>query len=132
MSSKRSYEDLSEPDKAFEDNNGDDDYGPMPIPDENDLEIKKNDVSSNSLKKSRKADVSQHLLNVYMDNLPKSSFYEHSYMHRDVVTHIVVSKATEFIITASCDGHVKFWKKMKENIEFVKHFHAHLGILLLY
>lgn len=30
------------------------------------------------------------------------------------------------MITASCDGHVKFWKKQEELIEFVKHFRAHL------
>lgn len=30
------------------------------------------------------------------------------------------------MITASCDGHVKFWKKQEDLIEFVKHFRAHL------
>lgn len=33
---------------------------------------------------------------------------------------------SNFVITASCDGHVKFWKKQEELIEFVKHFRAHL------
>ena len=33
-----------------------------------------------------------------------------------------------FLVTASCDGHVKFWKKSNEKgIEFVKHFRSHLG-----
>ncbi|KAK3089441.1 hypothetical protein FSP39_003617 [Pinctada imbricata] len=51
-------------------------------------------------------------------------------MHRDVVTHLAVSK-TDFIVTASCDGHVKFWKKAEEEgIEFVKHFRAHLGTIM--
>nr|CAD7416807.1 unnamed protein product [Timema cristinae] len=50
-------------------------------------------------------------------------------MHRDVITHIVVTK-TDFIITGSCDGHIKFWKKMEELIEFVKHFRSHLGPIL--
>lgn len=49
-------------------------------------------------------------------------------MHRDQITHLVVSKS-EFIITASSDGHVKFWKKMEEGIEFVKHFRSHLGTI---
>lgn len=31
------------------------------------------------------------------------------------------------MITASVDGHVKFWKKMEHGIEFVKHFRSHLG-----
>ena len=30
-------------------------------------------------------------------------------------------------ICASADGHIKFWKKMIEGINFVKHFKAHLG-----
>lgn len=35
---------------------------------------------------------------------------------------------TDFIITASCDGHLKFWKKQENvGIEFVKHFRCHLG-----
>ena len=33
-----------------------------------------------------------------------------------------------FIVTASLDGHVKFWKKCEdEGIEFVKHYRSHLG-----
>lgn len=47
-------------------------------------------------------------------------------MHRDVITHLVVTK-TDFVITASIDGHIKFWKKMEEGIEFVKHFRSHLS-----
>ena len=34
---------------------------------------------------------------------------------------------TEFIITTSIDGHLKFWKKQDIGIEFVKHYRAHLG-----
>jgi len=52
--------------------------------------------------------------------------YERSFMHRDVVTHVVVAN-TDFFITASIDGHLKFWKKQSEGIEFVKHFRSHLG-----
>ena len=37
-----------------------------------------------------------------------------------------------FLVTASCDGHVKFWKKSNEKgIEFVKHFRSHLGKCVL-
>ncbi|MGH0181103.1 UNVERIFIED_CONTAM: hypothetical protein FKN15_005958 [Acipenser sinensis] len=57
---------------------------------------------------------------VYLDNLPSAAMYERSYMHRDVITHIACTK-TDFIITASHDGHVKFWKKKEDaGIEFVK------------
>ena len=31
------------------------------------------------------------------------------------------------MITTSVDGHLQFWKKTKEGIEFVKHFRGHLG-----
>lgn len=37
---------------------------------------------------------------------------------------------TEFVVTASCDGHIKFWKKQPESIEFVKHFRSHLAPIL--
>lgn len=66
---------------------------------------------------------------VYLDNLPNAELYEKSFMHRDEVTHIAVAKSTEYVITASADGHVKFWKKMASSIEFVKHYHAHLGAI---
>ncbi|GFS84199.1 peptidylprolyl isomerase domain and WD repeat-containing protein 1 [Nephila pilipes] len=63
---------------------------------------------------------------MYLKNMPDKESYEKSYMHRDVITHIALSK-TDFLITASCDGHLKFWKKSDEGIVFVKHFRAHLG-----
>lgn len=43
---------------------------------------------------------------------------------------ITVLFRTDFIITASDDGHLKFWKKKHaEGIEFVKHFKCHLSKL---
>ena len=65
---------------------------------------------------------------VYLDNLPMGVNYERSFMHRDVVTHIKVTH-TDFVITASQDGHIKFWKKMEVGVEFVKHFRAHMGVI---
>ncbi|XP_067125124.1 LOW QUALITY PROTEIN: peptidylprolyl isomerase domain and WD repeat-containing protein 1 [Centruroides vittatus] len=63
---------------------------------------------------------------VYLDNLPSAEAYEKSYMHRDIVTHVLVTK-TNFMISASCDGHLKFWKKEDQSIVFVKHFRTHIG-----
>ncbi|KAG7274055.1 hypothetical protein CRUP_030777 [Coryphaenoides rupestris] len=41
-----------------------------------------------------------------------------------------IKKRKDFIITASQDGHVKFWKKREdEGVEFVKHFRSHIGIM---
>ena len=37
---------------------------------------------------------------------------------------------TEFLITASCDGHIKFWKRQDDGVEFVKHFKAHMGEII--
>lgn len=92
---------------------GDDDdvIGPMPAP----------------LPKPKKKRVLE-FEKVYLRNLPSAESYEKSFMHRDVVTHILVT-VTEFLITASCDGHIKFWKKQEEGIEFVKHFKVHLGAI---
>lgn len=64
---------------------------------------------------------------LYLDALPAAESYERSYMHRDVITNCLVTP-TDFIITASCDGHIKFWKKMEVGIEFVKHFRSHIGM----
>lgn len=58
-------------------------------------------------KRARKLEFEQ----LYASALPAGQMYERSYMHRDTVTHTVTSKA-HFIITASADGHVKFWKKV--------------------
>jgi peptidylprolyl isomerase domain and WD repeat-containing protein 1 len=66
---------------------------------------------------------------LYLDLLPNAEKYEKSYMHRDVVTHVVSTK-TEFIITGSADGHIKFWKKQPVGVEFVKHFRSHLGMYI--
>ena len=34
---------------------------------------------------------------------------------------------TDFLVTASVDGHLKLWKKQANGIEFAKHFRAHLA-----
>lgn len=62
----------------------------------------------------------------YLDALPCAHMYEKSFMHRDTVTHVVATP-TDFVITGSVDGHLKFWKKQETGIEFVKHYRAHLG-----
>lgn len=40
---------------------------------------------------------------------------------------MTVTPVTDFVITSSIDGFVKFWKKMADGIEFVKEFRAHPG-----
>lgn len=63
---------------------------------------------------------------VYIRDLPSCEVYEKSYMHRDNVTHVFVTK-TQFLITASLEGVIKFWKKNAQGIEFVKSFKSHAG-----
>jgi len=84
----------------------DDDVGPMPAP----------------APKRRKVLPHEQL---FLEDLPASEMYEVSYMHRDTVTHIVVSKKN-FVITGSSDGQLKFWSKSVAGIEAVKQFKAHL------
>jgi len=57
--------------------------------------------------------------------LPTADMYETSYMHRAQVTHVVATSKTDFVVTASAEGFVKFWKKVPEGIEFIKGYHAH-------
>jgi len=124
-----------------------------------------NELSSNSnieLNKKEKSIGSTQLDNLYASFLPSSDYYERSYMHRDILTHIIVT-TTDFLITASQVGHIKFWKiiapdyiKQQQTIaqymsnktnddkdgntnslingpiEFVKHFRAHLGKIYRY
>uniref|UniRef100_F1L033 peptidylprolyl isomerase n=1 Tax=Ascaris suum TaxID=6253 RepID=F1L033_ASCSU len=62
----------------------------------------------------------------YLRAIPRALQYEKSFMHRDTISHVIATQ-TDFIITASIDGHLKFWKKKHaEGIEFVKHFRCHL------
>ncbi|GLC33697.1 Peptidylprolyl isomerase [Pleodorina starrii] len=62
----------------------------------------------------------------YLDALPSAAMYERSYMHRDTVNNVAVT-STDFIITTSIDGYLKFWKKQARGIEFVKQYRAHVG-----
>ncbi|CAI2293325.1 unnamed protein product [Caenorhabditis sp. 36 PRJEB53466] len=63
----------------------------------------------------------------FLRSIPSSSQYEKSFMHRDTISHVIATR-TDFIVTASVDGHLKFWKKKhSEGVEFVKHFRCHLS-----
>lgn len=48
-------------------------------------------------------------------------------MHKDQLSFVTVTPLTDFLITCSIDGTVKFWKKIAVGIESVKEFRAHLG-----
>ena len=89
----------------------DDEAGPAPPP------------GVDKPKKKRKVLEFQH---VYLDNLPCAGMYERSYMHQNTVTHVLFTK-NNFLVTASSEGHIKFWKKKHGEIEFIKRYMAHMG-----
>jgi peptidylprolyl isomerase domain and WD repeat-containing protein 1 len=62
---------------------------------------------------------------VILNKLPSGKNYEISYMHRETLTHVLVA-TKDFVITASVEGVVKFWKKNNiGTLEFIKSFRAH-------
>jgi hypothetical protein len=77
-------------------------------------------------KKKKKSRYPPGAFDMHDRRLPNGIMYEKSYMHRDHVTHTLVTK-TDFIVTTSKDGFIKFWKKISGGIEFVKQYKAHSG-----
>lgn len=80
-------------------------------------------LTSNVVVKKEKKEIGQQIL----DKLPLSEMYEKSYMHTDVVSHIVAPVNTGFVITMSKNGILKFWKKYIFDIEFVRQYRAHVN-----
>ena len=62
---------------------------------------------------------------LYVAALPASPRYSRSLMHKDALSFVMFTPHTDFLITSSVDGVVKFWKKTVDGIEFVKEFRAH-------
>jgi len=50
-------------------------------------------------------------------------------MHRDLICHVLASEHADFLVSASVDGIVKFWKITPTKLEFVKLFRAHVGAI---
>lgn len=98
-------------DRNLDDDSSDDDFGPA-LP------------SADAPKKKRRKLPFE---NVYVKALPASARYSKSLMHKDQLCYVTVTPHTDFLITSSIDGVVKFWKKMAEGLEFVKEFRAHNG-----
>ncbi|BGP43579.1 Peptidyl-prolyl cis-trans isomerase cyp15 [Rhodotorula kratochvilovae] len=91
----------------------DDDIGPMPLP------------AADAAVAAKKRKVLKHE-KLYLDHLPAADRYYKSFMHRDTLAHVAVTK-TNFVLTASIDGVLKFWKKQATGIEFVKLYRTHLS-----
>ncbi|ORY22764.1 peptidyl-prolyl cis-trans isomerase [Naematelia encephala] len=103
------------------DDSSDEEIGPMPTA----------DITNGNGRSSKKAKKRLTLPHekVYLENMPSGDRYAKSFMHRDIVNHVVVTK-TSFIVTTSLDGHLKLWKKQEHGIEFVKHYRASLKAIV--
>lgn len=66
----------------------------------------------------------------YIAALPTATRYSKSLMHKEQLCFCTVTPHTDFLITSSVDGYVKFWKKVPAGIEFVKEFKAHNGEII--
>ncbi|KAI1503245.1 hypothetical protein F5X99DRAFT_121015 [Biscogniauxia marginata] len=107
-SNKRSHKDFVEQDG--DDSSSEDDMGPQ-LP------------STVAPKKKRRVLPYEKL---YVEALPKSARYSKSLMHKEQLSFVNMTR-TDFLLTSSIDGVVKFWKKVAQGIEFVKEFKAHQG-----
>ncbi|KAH0494063.1 hypothetical protein TgHK011_000697 [Trichoderma gracile] len=109
-SQKRSHAEYAEQDGS--DSSSDDDMGPQ--------------LPTEAPKKKRRVLPYEKL---YISALPKSVRYSKSLMHKEQVLFATWTPLTDFLITSSADGVVKFWKKIGKGIEFVKQFKAHNGTI---
>ncbi|QUC17700.1 uncharacterized protein UV8b_01941 [Ustilaginoidea virens] len=107
-SQKRSHTEFAQQDAS--DSSSDDDMGPR--------------LPSEPRKKKRRVLPYEKL---YIAALPKSARYSRSLMHKEQLLFVTWTPLTDFLITVSVDGVVKFWKKIAQGIEFVKEFKAHSG-----
>lgn len=59
--------------------------------------------------------------------LPDQSLYQRSFMHRDIISNILVHSDSNTIITTSNDGFIKFWKRSLDTscIDFLVGFHIY-------
>lgn len=96
---------------AEDSSSSDDDFGPA-LP-----------SSAPAPKKRRKLPYEK----LYIAALPASPRYARSLMHKEQLSFVTFTPFTEFLVTSSIDGTVKFWKQTAGGIEFVKEFKAHVG-----
>ncbi|KAI0109982.1 hypothetical protein F4814DRAFT_425188, partial [Daldinia grandis] len=109
VNNKRSHSDFAE--NNGDDGSSDDDMGPQ--------------LPSTACAPKKKRRVLPHE-KLYIEALPKSKRYSKSLMHKEQLAFVNVTR-TDFLITTSVDGVVKFWKKVEQGIEFIKEFKAHQG-----
>ncbi|CAK7208726.1 Peptidyl-prolyl cis-trans isomerase cyp15 [Sporothrix eucalyptigena] len=126
-SNKRSHAEFSEKDAASKDakddsssdsgsdSDSDDDMGPQ-LP----------SATAAAVAPKKKRRILKHE-KLFVSALPASRRYSKSLMHKEQLSFLTLTPGTDFLITTSVDGVVKFWKKVADGIEFVKQFSAHQG-----
>ncbi|RXK38359.1 peptidylprolyl isomerase domain and WD-repeat protein 1 [Tremella mesenterica] len=97
------------------DDSSDEEIGPMPST--------SNGEASSKKRKKKRAVLPHEKL--YLDHLPDADRYYKSFMHRDNLNSVTMTK-TGFVLTSSIDGYLKIWKKQERGIEFVKQFRTSL------
>jgi peptidylprolyl isomerase domain and WD repeat-containing protein 1 len=121
---------------ANEDDDDEEDYGPkrptttiattVSDDDEDDYGPPRPSSSSIEQPPTKKQKLDSQLQSIFLDQLPSAHMYEWSYMHKTEVTHTLVTPNTHFVLTASRDGELKFWKKtIQHQLVFVKEYVAH-------
>ena len=104
--------------RATTDNLSSSDEGPVPL---------RSLAEENPKKKKRK--ILQNA-EMYLKNIPSAAMYERSFQHKEALKQVIVSEQCQFLITASVEGVLKFWKKRAEGIEWVKEYRSHGRTLL--
>ncbi|EGR34052.1 peptidylprolyl isomerase domain and WD repeat 1 [Ichthyophthirius multifiliis] len=97
---------------------------------------KKQKIKENQKRKQNIEDIGPTVANaqnnfkdIILENIPSSEYYERSLMHRDTINQIFAAPKNDIIITISIDGQIKFWKKIFQLIEPIKHFRCHKGVV---
>lgn len=158
-------------DRKDESDSEDDDVGPSPPPSHENANATRASSSRDSRTSKRpqeaqddaKEPIHKKLKSVmlphektYLSNLPSADRYFKSLMHRDTINSVTVTPRSNFVITTSVDGWVKFWKKSSlapssastsskpsndpasatsvfsgsSVVEFVKQYRAHLAPII--
>lgn len=141
-------EPTAEPSTTATEENSEDEFGPTPASKEEEerAAARARRRARRAARAEARAEAERRATARAAASVPRATQYERSYMHRSRVTHVRVVQprsaavaastaaasaaaaaiaGATFVVTASDDGHVKFWRKGARGIEFVKHFCAH-------